>query len=224
MITYKNEYINLVVLGSFNPAILTHEFLVKNCEFDFKKEPKANMPPVPVISSLEYEKVSFFADLGRIQITEKDCAEPKSSQLPHYLDVYLKKLPYTPITKCGANFSYELTIENEKLKTVEEWLKSHRSKFNEILKSNTIKIEISLTVENGEEKFESWTIRTKVKEYNASTMMKISSVEGHNDKVKVDFNYEVGNLNRDKNLIKSITGDYAKAVDLFLHQVERIFG
>jgi len=224
MVTYKNEYINIVVLGSFNPAILAHEFLVKQCSFALPKEPKTNTPPVPVFSSLEYDKISFFADLGRLQITEKGCEDPKSSLIPRYLDTYLKKLPYTPVTMCGANFRNELTIKKSKLENIGEWLKNSRSMFCEILQCPAVDLEMTLTVESDKEKINSWILRTKVKEYNASTMMKVSVIIGCDDKVKVDFNYEVGNLDRDKNLIKSITDDYAKVVDLFRYQIERIFG
>jgi len=100
-----NNYINLVVLGNFNPNILTHNFLVAECGFNLGNKPIKENPPMPVIASLEYDGISFFADLGRLQITEKNCKEPKQGKLPEYLATYLEKLPHTPITKCGANFS-----------------------------------------------------------------------------------------------------------------------
>ena len=124
-----NNYVNLVVLGNFNPSILTHNFLVTQCGFALGNKPIKENPPMPVIASLEYEGISFFADLGRLQITEKECENPKQSELPNYLHTYLEKLPHTPITKCGANFSYNVEIEETKLNQIEQKLLSDRQYF-----------------------------------------------------------------------------------------------
>jgi len=79
-----NNYINMVVLGNFNPSILSHDFLVAECGFDLGNEPTEENPPMPVVASLGYGDISFFADLGRLQITEKKCKDPKQSKLPAY--------------------------------------------------------------------------------------------------------------------------------------------
>jgi hypothetical protein len=221
MIGYKNDYINLVVLGNFNPSILTHGFLVKECGFDLGTEPTSKNPPVPVISSLDYDKITFFADLGRLQITEKNCKEPELSQIPIYLNTYLQKLPYTPITKCGANFSYNLTVENTRLENIEKWLRNERNKFCESLELKMVDLEVYFVVDGKQEKIKNWVLRTKTAQYCASTMIKVSNIDDNS--IKVDFNYEVGNLDQDKELIASVTTNYTKVVDLFKHQVEKIF-
>lgn len=221
MIDYKNDYINLVVLGNFNPSILTHDFLVKKCGFDLGDKPGSKGPPMPVVASMDYDKITFFADLGRLQITEKNCKEPKLSQIPIYLNTYLQKLPYTPITKCGANFSYNLTAEKARLENIEQWLRNNRNKFCETMQLKTVDLEVCFVVDDKQERIKSWILRTKTEQYGASTMMKVSNIDGNS--IKVDFNYEVGNLDKDKKLLKSVTGDYANVVDLFKHQVEKIF-
>jgi len=176
---------------------------------------------VPVIASLDYGEITFFADLGRLQITEKNCKDLKSSRLPIYLNTYLQKLPYTPITKCGANFSYNLTVENTRLKNIEQWLRNDRKKFCEILQLKTVGLEVYFVVDDKQERIKNWVLRTKTEQYCASTMIKVSNIDGKG--IKVDFNYEVGNLGKDKNLLKSVTDDYANVVDLFKHHVEKIF-
>lgn len=221
MIDYKNDYINLVVLGNFNPSILTHDFLIKECRLDLGTELSSKNPSVPVISSLVYDNITFFADLGRLQIKEKNCREPKLSQIPIYLNTYLQKLPYTPITKCGANFSYNLTVENTRLENIEQWLRNDRNKFCESLQLETVDLEVCFVIDDKQENVKSWVLRTKSARYCASTMIKVSNINGNG--IKVDFNYEVGNLDKDKNLLKSVTDDYANVVDLFKHQVEKIF-
>lgn len=223
MIDYKNDYINLVVLGNFNPSILTHDFLVKECGFDLGDKPGSKGPPMPVVASMDYDKTTFFADLGRLQITERNCKYPKSSQLPIYLNAYLQKLPYTPITKCGANFSYDLTAEKARLENIERWLGNNRNKFCETLQLKTLDLEVCFAIDDKQEKVKNWTLRTKIPEYEASTMLKVSYIAGAGNRIKIDFNYEVTGLDRDKKLLANVTTDYANVVDLFKHQVEKIF-
>jgi len=222
MIDYKNDYINLVVLGSFNPGILTHDFLIKECAFDLGNKPISKSPPMPVVTSLDYDKKSFFADLGRLQITERNCKDPKLSQVPHYLNTYLHKLPYTPITKCGANFSYKLSVEKSRLEELACWLANERSKFREILKLKTVDLEITSTVDENKETIENWILRTKSGEYQASTMLKVAMPDSARE-VKIDFNYEVANLDTDRKRLNSVTTHYDKVFDLFKHQLEKIF-
>ena len=138
-----NDYINLVVLGNFNPSILTHNFLTTVCGFDLGGKPTKENPPMPVIASLDYDSVSFFADLGRLQITEKNCKEPKQSKLPNYLGTYLEKLPHTPITKCGANFRYNVEVEETTLSQIEQKLSSNRQYFCKASDADEIQLDVT---------------------------------------------------------------------------------
>jgi len=222
MIGYQNEYINLVVLGSFNPAILTHAFLVGECGFDLPAEPSNKGPGMPVVASLEYENLSFFADLGRLQIMEKNCADPKVSKVPQYVQTYLDKLPHTPLSKCGANLSCGLTIGSSRLGEVGEWVKRDRGKVCRALKLETVALGVDFVVQQASEVVGSWVLRTKITEYEASTTLKVTVPESGN-KVKVNFNYEVAGLDKDRARLASITESYRNLVDLFRDQVEQIF-
>ena len=228
MVEPSNNYINLVVLGNFNPAILTPDFLYKVCDFHFGSEPSVNPQEVlpgmpPVVASLVCGDVSFQVDLGRLQIAEKNCKDPRSSQLPAYLDVYLKKLPYTPISVCGANLNYNMIVEKAKLDTIEEWLKNNRTKFCETLQVDAVNLEASFSIEKKEEKIKKWLLRTAISEHNATIRINVSYVSDSENTVKINFNYEVPNLDRDRNLLTSITTDYSKIVDLCEHYLGKIF-
>lgn len=222
MVDYKNDYINLVVLGSFNPAILTHEFLVHECGFELPTEPDRKGPVMPVIASLDYGNLTFFADLGRLQITEKSCGNPKSSKLPSYLQTYLDKLPYTPVTKCGANFSYRLIVEKSRLEQIGELLRNNRSKLCEELELKTVDLEISFGVEKSKETVTNWTLRTKSGVDKVSTMLKVVMSNSGNE-AKIDFNYDVANLEVDRQRLNSVTTNYGQVFDIFKNQVEKIF-
>jgi len=224
MMDFKNDYINLVVLGSFNPAILTHEFLVRECGFNLPSGPDSKGPVMPVVAfaSLEYGNLSFFADLGRLQIMEKNCADPKGSRIPQYLQTYLDKLPYTPIIKCGVNFSYRLAVDISRLGQITQWMRNDRDKFCKALKLNTITIEVVFTADQSKEEVVSWILRTKADRYDATTMLKVAMPSPSNEP-KIDFNYEVAGLDKDRKRLSSVTTSYGEVLDLFKGQAEKIF-
>lgn len=224
----RNNYINLIILGNFNPAILTHDFLINICNFDFENEPSVKTPIVPpamppVVMSLEYGNISFHVDLGRLQITEKNCENPRLSQLPAYLDAYLKKLSYTPIGVCGANLNYNMIVEKSKLDAIEDCIKNNRANFCETLQLDAVNLEASFSIEKKEEKIKKWLLRTAISEHNASINISVSYVSDSENTVKINFNYDVPNLDRDRNLLTAITTDYPKVVDLCEHYIEKIF-
>ncbi len=218
-----NNYINLVVLGSFNPSILNHSFLVKECEMDLGETPKeTSRPQLPVMSSLEYENIQFFIDLGRLQITEKNCEDPKESKIPRYLENYLRKLPYTPITKAGTNLSYRLDIEKKKIDQIEELLKINRSEICGSLKLGNLGIDISFSLDSEKETISSWTIKTFLAEKNVSTLMKFH-YDSENKPV-VDYNYEISGIDKDKEKIQNLTTHYGEIVDFSVNQILKVFG
>lgn len=216
-----NNYINLVVLGNFNPSILTHGFLTTECGFDVGDKPTKESLPMPVVASLDYDGISFFADLGRLQITEKNCENPKQSKLPDYLDTYLEKLPHTPITKCGANFNYDIEIQKGKLNDIEQRLLKDRQYFRKALNATEIGLEVTFNVSSESETVRNWTLRTMGQSGKSSTTINVSIAEEPNT-VKINFNYEI-NLDQKPGRIKKITDDYAKIYELFLFQFRKIF-
>ncbi len=224
MLKYENNYINLVVLGSFNPAILTHDFLVRECGLDLPSPPQRKVPPtpIPLMASLVYDKLLFFADLTRLEIKEQDSADPKSSKIPGFLEVYLNKLPYTPITKCGANFSYIVTATKARLDEVESWLRKDRSKLCALLRRDLIGLEVAFEAGKADEVLKHWTLCTTDQAGSASTKLKVKREPG--EKIRVDFNYEIDGLESDRQRSERLTKGYADVYDVFRQQVERIFG
>jgi hypothetical protein len=216
-----NDYINLVVLGNFNPSILTHNFLTAVCGFDLGSKPTEKNLPLPVVASLSYGEISFFADLGRLQITEKNCRNPKKSKLPTYLKTYLNKLPHTPITKCGANFNCNIEVREKKLKDIEQKLQKDRQYFCKALDVAEIQLEVIFDINDKAETVKRWILRTTAQSGESSTTMNLQRLEDL--KIKIDFNYEINlEQNRDEG-IRKITDDYAKIYDLYLFQFRKLF-
>ncbi len=215
-----NNYINLVVLGNFNPSILTHRFLVQECGFDLGDKPTKENPPMPVIASLEYGNLSFFADLGRLQMAEKNCKNPRQSKLPNYLGTYLEKLPHTPIIKCGANFSYDVEVEETKLKQLEQKLSGDRQYFHRAIGTPEIQLEVFFNISDKIETVKKWILRTAGRSDESSRTMTVQQGDGSN--VRIDFNYEI-NVEQNRDRITKFTRNYAGVYDSFLFQFKKIF-
>lgn len=223
MIEYKNNYVNLVVLGNFNPAILTHEFLTKECNLNFGVEPKTQQVSIPVVTSLEYGNVAFFADLGRLQISEKHCDDPQKSLISSYLQTYLEKLPYTPLKKSGANFSYELSVDETKLTTLHSYLKASRNRILAALRLSELDLEVHFGITGNAEQIKTWIVRTAIAESGATTMAKFYC-GGADRALHVDFNFEVPGLDKNRALLDTLTVSYSQVFDTFKNQIESLLG
>ncbi len=217
-----NNHINIVVLGNFNPSILTHHFLVDECGFDLGSTPSEQIPRIPVVSSIEYDNLHFFADLGRFQITEKNSTNPKQSKLPKYVDTYLKKLPYTPIKKCGMNFSYMITIKSEELDKIEMQLMSNRKSLCESLEMDNFQLQVFFDISAEKEQLKKWILQLAPQGHNTKTILSVSYTPDANT-LGIDFNYEV-DLVENYDLIKNIVDGYDEVYDLFLAQLQKLFG
>lgn len=215
-----NNYVNVVVLGNFNPNILTHQFLVTECGFDLGK-PKKQMQQIPIAASVEYDKIFFFADLGRFEIKEEACADPQKSKVPDYLETYLTMLPYTPIKKCGANFSYTAEIAPKKLESIEMQLAMNRKSLCKSLEVDNIELQMHFDVSSESERIKRWMLRTIPEQQRSATLLSVSR-KADSNAITVDFNYEV-NLEKDISLIKVITKEYNKIHELFIAQFRGLF-
>lgn len=210
------------MLGNFNPSILTHQFLIAECGLDLGQEQPNQEQRLPVMASIAYDGISFFADLGRFQITEKNCANPKQSKLPEYLDTYLEKLPYTPVTKCGTNISCNAEVAQEKLSSIETQVAKNRENLCKSFQVDNLELEVVFDVHPKNERIKRWILRTIPKTPGSTTTMKISRKLDSNT-INVDFNYEM-NLEGDADRIRNITDGYDKIYDLFLAQFQKLFG
>ncbi|MBI3600937.1 MAG: hypothetical protein HY097_09915 [Nitrospinae bacterium] len=110
----KNNFISIITLGNFNPAILTPDFLWNNCKFTFipNQTPKGQMSPI--VSNLEFGNISFLMELEKFQIMEKEPHAFKDTKIINVMETYLNILAFTPIFVMGANFNVKIERANEK--------------------------------------------------------------------------------------------------------------
>jgi hypothetical protein len=111
----KDNFISIVVLGNFNPAILTPDFIKKICSAELGDALKWSSPPGPVkiISQITYKDVELMVDFDRFQVTQKNMEQMNNIVATKILREYLTKLPHTPISAAGLNFNCSLIIGEE---------------------------------------------------------------------------------------------------------------
>ena len=132
----------------------------------------------------------------------------------------MEKLPHTPITKCGANFSYDVGVQETRLNDIAQKLSSNRQYFCKALDVAEIQLEVVFNISDEAETIKKWILRTMAQSGESSTTMNVQQME--DSKIKVDFNYEV-NLEQNRDQVQKITHDYAKVYDVFLFQFRKIF-
>jgi len=183
----NNNYISVVALGSFNPAILTPDFLKDKINFKLEKEKYNHLPNI--VSNIQSGNYSFLMELNRFQIKESNLQDFKQNKIIDLICEYFKVLEYTPLAKVGLNFNLSFCPEDE-LKFINKIYK--RKSFLDILKVNEVEFELrELLNKNNENKF----VEIKI----GVPITNISTVNIH---IKKEVNYFLINYNYDIRLDK----------------------
>ena len=66
------NFITLVALGSFNPAIFSPIFLNRVCELNLGEPVDQSPPDIPVIRHLQFQNLKFTVEMNRLQIMETE--------------------------------------------------------------------------------------------------------------------------------------------------------
>ncbi|MCK4475777.1 MAG: hypothetical protein KAU16_03540 [Methanophagales archaeon] len=107
---------SIVVLAkNHNPSIVSKDWLTQN---KIIEEEILNFTHLPVVSIIETNNFNLFVDPNKLQLTIKKISSENLKALPQIISEYLGKLPETPYTAIGFNYSYRLETEARKIKEV----------------------------------------------------------------------------------------------------------
>ena len=209
----ENNFISIVMIGSFNPAILVPDFLKKHCKVKFNSEPKFQSVP-NMVSDIQVDNLKFLMDISRFQINEKKVINFKNSEILRIACLYLKVLKYTPITKIGFNFNIKIQINNKKsiLKRI-----LNDSEFVKYFDSKTLHYQLNKIVEKKlGSKFDSLKVSVPL-ENNNNINIHIRDI---NSEFIINYNYE---LNKDnflevckENSVDVIEKEFLKTIKYFM--------
>ncbi len=102
----KLDHVSCVVLGHFNPAILTPKFLTEKCGIPGAKDKLGSGQYSRLASQVQYNGVEFLALPDRLQVNESGIEKYESSKVCKYTLDYLACLEYTPVAAAGVNFNF----------------------------------------------------------------------------------------------------------------------
>lgn len=215
----KNNFVSSVTIGSFNPSILTSDFLIQECGLKFEDR-AIREERTPVVSRVEYPGILFLADLDRLQIKETGIDDPRNSEIVEFLRIYLEKLPYTPLSKCGVNINVNISGAMEKKVIV--LLTERKGGLFKRLETQDFTIEAISRHQPEEEKYLQWNITYVIQKED--TLGRVSIIAKGNSVYEVNYNYEVGKLQKNHIRLEMITKGYPKIVKRYEQIIREIFG
>jgi len=186
----NNNFISIVFLGYFNPAILNNNFLRENKILTIKEELVKESPLTPVFKSLEYSNLNFSMDLERFQIIERRINDFKKTKVIGVAFKYFDVLKYTPLKVCGINFNLNVKISN-----IEKFLALIQGKdIIRVLNANSFVINIKKEISEEDEKFLGYNIIVKL-DRDRLIQVNLGRKED-SDIFRVNYNYEVRELDK----------------------------
>ena len=202
----KNNFMSVVSLGCFNPAILTPRFLKEKCGFETRLEPKGRTTSVAAV--INYGSTSFVADLERFQIKHSDVDDFLKSAIVPVMIKYLTVLEYTPVEAIGVNLNYDIAGPN--VAVVRKTLQEDCNKIFQVMK-------LSEATTTYKERRKSDGTRELI-EFGIGGQIDQNTVERlsiliKNNSLQVNYNHELRNLEQNRDLIKRIEQDWQLLVE-----------
>lgn len=202
----KNNFVSVVSLGCFNPAILTPEFLKEKCGFKTPAEPKGRT--TPVATGLDYGSILFLLDLERFQIKHSDLKKFQDSNIVTIMMAYLDVLQHTPLDAVGVNLNYDIAGQPSGYV-----LKRLREKEKAL--SAFLKLSESLTVHKVRRKMDE---PGEIIELDISGPVDENTVERlnitvRNQSLRVNYNHEIKNLRKNRKLLARMKTDWPSLLD-----------
>jgi len=214
------NFITLVALGSFNPAIVSPDFLNTVCELNLGKPDDQSPPDIPVIRHLQFQNLKFTVEMNRLQIMETGIEDIAKTRGLSIFNVYYEKLSYTPLKAVGVNINCDLIAEME---TKTEALKkkvSNPNTYLEFFKTNKINV-----IES--------SLQTKADKTWMSSNYNIENVQGLTRSINVtqkkgsltlNYNYEAGEVDKHKLNLSLLLDGYEQFCHEFLNFVKYLEG
>jgi len=194
-----NNFVSIVSLGCFNPAILTPKFFKEYCDVSIDLESVKSVT-TPIASSIKYKNIEISVELSKYQIVERNVRSTSKIKILKYFLNYFRVLKYTPIYKIGINFNSTIfKVEQNTLDLLNNG-KSLREFFGTDDLTYLNKVKISQTDINEV----LWNLFYTVKENYQITI----SLTLNNGDLVINQNFEFSDIESNKNIYYRIFRKY----------------
>ena len=207
----RYNFVSLVALGNFNPAILTPDFLNEVCELDLGKVVDQSPTMVPVHRLLVFKGLQITLDMNRLEIMETGIEDVTGTRVLDVFNAYYKNLPHTPLTAVGINIRCNLIPEKEtdfgalagKVKAPETYIAFFDTG------------EIDVTERSIRAKTEANWISSNYRIDNVGHLARLINVEKERGALRLNYNCEANNLAKDISKLRLLMDGYDKFCEEF---------
>ena len=210
------NFVSLVALGNFNPAIATPEFLNKDCGLNLGEPTDQSPAAIPVHRRLQFQSLKFLVDMDRLEIMETGIKNISETKMVGYFDSYYRKLPYTPLRAVGLNINCDLTAETGiTSKVLLEKISSPQTYLDFLDVKDVDATERSLQTKTDK----TW-ISSNYRIENVRGLTRLINISKRKASFNLNYNYEAGNLDKDKSGLQLLLDGYEDFCDEFLNFVK----
>ena len=212
----KNSFLTFIALGSFNPALLTPDFLAEEKIFSFETSPEGRTSPV--VSEIKFGNISLLVELERFQVMHQEVDSFEKSPIISIMSNYLNVLKHTPVFVEGINFNINLIDYADSTTVANIFEKPIDGIINYVGKSDEYFIDVNTKVAGGRD--ETQVINCK---YYVDDGVSVSiNLRKLDMKIVLNFNYEVQNIKSDRSRLSIIPDNYQDIYEKFIGFVEKI--
>lgn len=213
----NNNFISIVFLGHFNPAILSKEFLKDNKIF-ITEERIIKENSNPIFKSIEFEKVKIIVDLDRFQVVEENVNDFSKNRVIDLAFNYIKTLKFTPIRIAGINFNFNVKIgEIKKFIDIIE-----KEQLFGLLNATSFVIDTKKEVDTEKEKFLSGRLIVNIAK-DKVVQIALNRTDSR-DIYKVNYNYEVRDLDKVSENRLFVKNNFRNIFNQYKEIIEKMFG
>ena len=215
------NFLSLVALGNFNPAIVTTDFLNNVCDLNLGDLIKQSDPNIPVHRFLEFSRFKFIADINKFQILQEGIkgGDIPQSNIVEIFDAYYEKLPHTPLDAVGVNINCDLIAQKggefDKLVS----LASDPRNYLDFFRVEIIDVTERSLQTSTEKKWMSSHYYIKMVQVLARRVNIDKKTE---NSLGLNYNCEVGDLKKDSSRLGLLSSIYDKYCDEFTLFLKRL--
>ncbi len=212
-----NNFISIIILGHFNPSILTRDFLENNSIVHFQEEP-TNIRATALASNIEYKDVRLMMDLKLFSVFQKEIEDFTNNMILGIAYEIIDLLAYTPLKTAGINFNVSAKIlEADRLaKNL-----SDKRQVLDFFGGRSFIINIGKKYEENREDLDSMGLQVKIDDYS-SIQINIKRIKDYI--YNINYNFSIGGLLERPENRDYIRNNFKNIIDKFCATNHKYFG